>query len=65
MNTISTVTFTDGSTVAFSGTIITVTDASGVSVLYTSALSAAPAPTDTEIDVLMSDGTTKKFVPAA
>lgn len=28
---------------------------------------AAPtvAPTDTEIDVQMSDGTTKKFVPAA
>lgn len=28
-------------------------------------VSAAPvvSPTDTEIDVLMSDGTTKKFVP--
>lgn len=30
-------------------------------------VSAAPvvAPTDTEVDVLMSDGSTKKFVPAA
>lgn len=30
-------------------------------------VSAAPvvAPEDTEVDILMSDGSTKKFVPAA
>lgn len=33
--------------------------------VQTVAIAPVVAPTDTEVDVLLSDGTTKKFVPAA
>lgn len=64
MNNITLITFADTSTVAFAtdGSSIT-TSVAGVSTVYTK---TAPivSPTDTEVDVLMSDGTTKKFIPA-
>lgn len=45
---------------------ITITNTDGTSTIFSSA-PAAPvvAPTDTEVDIILSDGTTKKFVPAA
>lgn len=44
--------------------VLTLDDGSTVS--FSSAPSSpAIAPTDTEVDILLSDGTTKKFVPAA
>lgn len=47
--------FEDGSVVTTSGPFTAVD---------TSVVPVPPAPTDTEIDVVLSDGTVKKFVPA-
>ena len=43
---------------------ITVTNADDTTTVFTSSAPVV-APTDTEVDILLSDGTTKKFVPAA
>ena len=52
--------------IAFSadGTTIVVTNADGSATTFTTTAPVV-APTDTEVDVRISDGTTKKFVPAA
>ena len=59
---------------------ITFTDSTGATTMYypqsytdaavataVAAITPAPvvAPTDVEVDIVLSDGTTKKFVPAA
>lgn len=49
--------------IAFADGMVTVTMADGTSTVYTS--SPVVAPTDVEVDLVLSDGTTKKFVPAA
>jgi len=41
---------------------ITVTNADTTTTVFTSG--PVVEPTDTEVDILLSDGTTKKFVPA-
>lgn len=43
---------------------ITVTNADATTQVYTKSAPVV-SPTDVEIDVVLSDGTTKKFVPAA
>lgn len=48
---------------AADGKSVTVTDSDGVATVFSS--SPTVAPTDTEVDILLSDGTVKKFVPAA
>lgn len=48
--------FEDGTVVTTSGPFTPVD---------TTVVPVPPSPTDTEIDVLLSDGTTKKFVPAS
>ncbi len=42
---------------------ITVTNADGSLTVFTKTAPVV-APTDTEVDILLSDGSTKKFVPA-
>lgn len=45
-------------------TVITYDD--GTTASFSSAVGTPPiSPSETEVDVLLSDGTTKKFVPAA
>jgi hypothetical protein len=63
MNSITQVTFADGSTLVLTATTITATDANGVATVYST--SPVPSPTDTEVDLVLSDGSTKRFVPAA
>lgn len=66
MNNITLITFADGSTVAFAtdGSTITATNAAGTATVYSNA-PAAPVvtPTDVEVDLVLSDGSTKTFVP--
>jgi hypothetical protein len=47
--------------------VLTITKADGSTVSYVNSSLAGPivAPEDVEVDLLLSDGSTKKFVPAA
>lgn len=62
MPTITNITFSDNSIIVFStdNTTVTVTNAAGVATIY----SVAPvvAPTDTEVDIIRTDGSVQKFV---
>lgn len=67
MPTILNITFSDNSSVAFSadGNSITTTDASGVAKVFTTTAPVV-APTDTEVDIVKSDGTVVKLqIPTA
>lgn len=51
------------------GSVAITRETDGVTAIYVDQSTVTPAPvvapTDTEVDILLSDGTTKKFVPAA
>lgn len=58
-----TVTAADGSTVDYFPQ--SYTDAAVAAALAAAPIGPVVAPTDVEVDIVLSDGTTKKFIPAA
>jgi hypothetical protein len=50
--------------IAFAPDSITITHQDDTTTVWTIGNVPPVAPTDTEVDILLSDGTTKKFVPA-
>lgn len=63
MNNINTITFANGDTVTFTDAVTITTVVSGVTAVFTTTSAPSVAPTDTEVDILLSDGSTKTFVP--